>query len=455
MTVKYFALLTNLGAAKLANAAALGTQLQITHMAVGDGGGVLPTPNPAQTQLLGEKRRAALNSLSIDEANSSQIIAEQVIPETDGGWWIREVGLFDKDGILIAIANCPDTYKPQLQEGSGRTQTVRMVLIVSSTEAVTLKIDPSVVLATRQYVDKKVDDKAIEVKQYADKLLADHEKSRNHPDASLTAKGFAKYSSAIDSNSEALAATPKAVKTAVEAAAKDLGDHGKAANPHDQYLQIANLLSEVVALGPESVARLLANLGLSDAANLKIGTTAGTVAAGDDSRIVNAISSKNTNIQLPGALTASSDIRAGRLLSKSDLIAGEGRAEGHATLAVDGNVHGTVWGGPLSTYLANRTGHRVRAWAAVQGNGTVIHSFGFAAINRTTIGGYNFTMSTSNGAYAVSVGVNGGSQDVRNIHSANIWKRSPDSFSIQNAGDYGAGYNPMDWPEFYVIVVGP
>ncbi|WP_186008384.1 phage tail protein, partial [Yersinia wautersii] len=170
MTAKFYALMTNLGAAKLANATALGTQLQITHMAVGDGGGVLPTPNPAQTQLIGEKRHAALNSLSIDEVNSSQIIAEQVIPETDGGWWIREIGLFDKDGILIAIANCPETYKPQLQEGSGRTQTVRMVLIVSSTEAVTLKIDPSVVLATRKYAD----DKAIEVRQYADKLLSDH-----------------------------------------------------------------------------------------------------------------------------------------------------------------------------------------------------------------------------------------------------------------------------------------
>lgn len=245
MTVKYFALLTNLGAAKLANAAALGTPLQITQMAVGDGGGVLPTPNPAQTQLLGEKRRAALNSLSIDEANSSQIIAEQVIPETDGGWWIREVGLFDKDGILIAIANCPETYKPQLQEGSGRTQTVRMVLIVSSTEAITLKIDPSVVLATRQYVDKKVDDKAIEVKQYADKLLADHEKSRNHPDASLTAKGFAKYSSATTSDSEVLAATPKAVKTVADNAAKALDDHQKADNPHSQYLQMGQLTGVV------------------------------------------------------------------------------------------------------------------------------------------------------------------------------------------------------------------
>lgn len=209
MTVKYFALLTNLGAAKLANAAALGTPLQITQMAVGDGGGVLPTPNPAQTQLLGEKRRAALNSLSIDEANSSQIIAEQVIPETDGGWWIREVGLFDKDGILIAIANCPDTYKPQLQEGSGRTQTVRMVLIVSSTEAITLKIDPSVVLATRKYVD----DQVIVVKAYADDLMEKHlaatdPHSRYAPKASpaLTGKPTAPTAAKTD-NSTQLATT--------------------------------------------------------------------------------------------------------------------------------------------------------------------------------------------------------------------------------------------------------
>ncbi|WP_145557776.1 phage tail protein [Yersinia aldovae] len=241
MTAKYFALLTNLGAAKLANAAALGTPLQITQMAVGDGGGILPTPNPAQTQLIGEKRRAALNSLSIDEANGSQIIAEQVIPETDGGWWIREVGLFDKDGILIAIANCPDTYKPQLQEGSGRTQTVRMVLIVSSTDAITLKIDPSVVLATRKYVD----DKVIEVKTYADDLLAEHVKSRNHPDASKTEKGFVKLSSAITSDSEVLAATSKAVKTVVDNAAKALDDHQKADNPHSQYLQMAQLTGVV------------------------------------------------------------------------------------------------------------------------------------------------------------------------------------------------------------------
>jgi len=175
MTAKYYALLTNLGAAKLANATALGTQLSLTQMAVGDGGGILPTPDPAQTKLIGEKRRASLNYLSVDPANTNQIIAEQIIPEDQGGFWIREIGLFDQDNTLIAIANCPETYKPQLQEGSGRTQTVRMIIVVNSTEAVTLKIDPSVVLATRKYVD----DKVIEVKAYADDLMAKHMAAAN------------------------------------------------------------------------------------------------------------------------------------------------------------------------------------------------------------------------------------------------------------------------------------
>ncbi|EDQ2872541.1 phage tail protein [Salmonella enterica subsp. enterica] len=170
MSAKFYTLLTEIGAAKLASAAALGVPLKITHMAVGDGGGVLPTPSAQQTALVAEKRRAALNMLYIDPQNSSQIIAEQVIPETEGGWWIREVGLFDETGALIAVGNCPESYKPQLTEGSGRTQTVRMVLITSSTDNITLKIDPAVVLATRKYVD----DKALELKVYVDDLMAKH-----------------------------------------------------------------------------------------------------------------------------------------------------------------------------------------------------------------------------------------------------------------------------------------
>lgn len=170
MSAKFYTLLTEIGAAKLASSAALGVPLKITQMAVGDGGGVLPTPSAQQTRLVAEKRRADLNMLYIDPQNSSQIIAEQVIPETEGGWWIREVGLFDDTGALIAVGNCPESYKPQLAEGSGRTQTVRMVLITSSTENVTLKIDPAVVLATRKYVD----DRVLELKVYVDDQLAKH-----------------------------------------------------------------------------------------------------------------------------------------------------------------------------------------------------------------------------------------------------------------------------------------
>ncbi|EFA7675156.1 phage tail protein, partial [Escherichia coli] len=203
MTVKYYAILTNQGAARLANATMLGSKLNLTQMAVGDANGVLPTPDPAQTKLINQKRIAPLNLLSVDPNNQSQIIAEQIIPENEGGFWIREIGLYDDEGVLIAVANCPETYKPQLQEGSGRTQTIRMILVVTNTEAITLKIDPSVVLATCKYVDDKI---------------SEHEQSRRHPDASLTVKGFTQLSSAINSESETLAATPKAVKAAYDLA---------------------------------------------------------------------------------------------------------------------------------------------------------------------------------------------------------------------------------------------
>ncbi|HEK1204535.1 TPA: phage tail protein [Proteus mirabilis] len=157
MSAKFFALLTVIGANKLAKATALGTTLKITQMAVGDGGGTLPTPDTQQTKLVGEKRRAGLNTLFVDPKNDSQIIAEQVIPENEGGYWIREIGLFDDEGSLIAVGNCPETYKPQLQEGSGRTQTIRMILTVSHTESVELKVDPSVILATRESVDNAIE----------------------------------------------------------------------------------------------------------------------------------------------------------------------------------------------------------------------------------------------------------------------------------------------------------
>ncbi|ELY7543260.1 phage tail protein [Cronobacter turicensis] len=218
MTAKYFALLTNQGAARLANAAALGTKLNLTQLAVGDGGGSLPVPDTTQTRLINEKRRAPLNMLSVDPVNTSQIIAEQIIPESEGGYWIREIGLYDDAGVLIAVANCPETYKPQLQEGSGRTQTIRLVLIVSATDAVALKIDPSVVLATRKYAD----DKAIEVKLYIDQLMEQHLKAADPhtqyaPKASPVFTGKPTAPTPAQTSNDAQLATTAFVKAAVAA----------------------------------------------------------------------------------------------------------------------------------------------------------------------------------------------------------------------------------------------
>ena len=276
MATKYLALLTNIGAAKLAKATALGTKVEITQLAVGDGNGVLPTPNPAQTALVHELRRAPLNMLTVDPANASQIIAEQVIPEDVGGWWIREIGLFDKDGDMVAIANCAETYKPQLQEGSGRVQVIRVILIVSSTEAVTLKIDPAVVLATRQYVDNKI----IEVKSYADELMRTHEQSRNHPDATTSAKGFTQLNSSVTDDRETQSATPKAVKIAMD-------------NANARLAKDRNLAD----LPNPALARQ--NLQLGDSSTKNTGTTANTVAAGDDARITGAMQKSQNGADIP------------------------------------------------------------------------------------------------------------------------------------------------------------
>ncbi|PTT44874.1 phage tail protein [Aeromonas sp. HMWF016] len=192
------AILTNAGAAKLANAIALGVPLKLTQMAVGDGNGQPVAPDPAMTAIPGEKRRAAINTLFADPLAASQLVAEQIIPEDVGGWWIRCVGLYDDSNTLIAIANVPDTYKPLLTSGAGRTQIIRMVLIVSDTSAVELKIDPSVVLATRKYVDD---------------VMKAHKESRDHPDASETDKGFSRLATQVEVNETTAANRVDAVVT--------------------------------------------------------------------------------------------------------------------------------------------------------------------------------------------------------------------------------------------------
>lgn len=153
---QFYAILTNIGTAKQANADALGIPWKITQMGVGDANGAEPTPNATQKSLINEWRRAPLNQLKVDDNDPSIIVAEQVIPADIGGKWIREIGLYDEAGDLVAVANCAPTYKPLLSQGSGRTQVLRMSLVVSNAASVQLKIDPSVVLATREWVTEEL-----------------------------------------------------------------------------------------------------------------------------------------------------------------------------------------------------------------------------------------------------------------------------------------------------------
>ncbi len=204
MSKKFKTIITTAGAEKLAAATVPGgKKVNLTAMAVGDGGGTLPEPNAGQTKLINEVWRHALNKISQDNKNKNYIVAELVIPPDVGGFWMRELGLYDDAGTLIAVANMAESYKPKLAEGSGRAQTCRMVIIVSNVDSVALSIDATTVMATQDYVDDK---------------LAEHEQSRKHPDATLKEKGFVQLSNATDSESESHAATPKAVKEAYDLA---------------------------------------------------------------------------------------------------------------------------------------------------------------------------------------------------------------------------------------------
>ncbi|MDW4658403.1 tail fiber protein [Escherichia coli] len=241
MSTKFRTVITTAGAAKLAAATAPGgRKVNITTMAVGDGGGKLPVPDAGQTGLIHEVWRHALNKISQDKRNSNYIIAELVIPPEVGGFWMRELGLYDDAGTLIAVANMAESYKPALAEGSGRSQTCRMVIIVSSVASVALTIDTTTVMATQDYVDDKI---------------AEHEQSRRHPDASLTAKGFTQLSSATNSTSETLAATPKAVKAAYDLAngKYTAQDATTARKGLVQLSSATNSTSETLAATPKAV----------------------------------------------------------------------------------------------------------------------------------------------------------------------------------------------------------
>ncbi|ENP0918439.1 phage tail protein [Salmonella enterica] len=380
MSAKFYTLLTEIGAAKLASAAALGVPLKITHMAVGDGGGVLPTPSAQQTALVAEKRRAALNMLYIDPQNSSQIIAEQVIPETEGGWWIREVGLFDETGALIAVGNCPESYKPQLTEGSGRTQTVRMVLITSSTDNITLKIDPAVVLATRKYVD----DKALELKVYVDDLMAKHlaapdPHSQYAQKDSPTLTGIPKVPTPAAGNSTKQIANTEFVASSIAAmvdsapAALDTLNELAAALGNDPNFAttMINALAgkqpldnTLTNLSGKDIAGLLTYLGLGETINL---------ATGAMQKNQNGADIQNTPlfVQNIGALPANGTaVAANRLVSRGTLPALTGTTRGSDGGLIMGEVYNNGYPteyGNILRLTGTGDGEILIGWSGVNG----------------------------------------------------------------------------------------
>ncbi|EJE9654791.1 tail fiber protein [Salmonella enterica] len=327
MSTKFKTVITTAGAAKLAAATVPGgKKINLNVMAVGDGGGKLPMPDAGQTQLVNEVWRHTLNKISQDNRYSNYIVAELVIPPEVGGFWMRELGLYDDEGTLIAVANMAESYKPELAEGSGRAQTCRMVIIVSSVESVALSIDSTMVMATQDYVDDR---------------LAEHEKSRRHPDATLKEKGFTQLSNATDSESETLAATPKAVK-----AAYDLAD-GKytaqdATTTRKGLVQLSNAtdsVSETLAATPKAVKVAY------DLANAKYTAQEATTARKGIIQLSNATdSTSETLAATPKAVKAAMDNANGRVPS-------DRKVNGHP---LSGDI--TLWASDVKAISADAIG---------------------------------------------------------------------------------------------------
>ena len=212
MAKQYYSVLTDYGTQVIAGAIASKQPLQITQMAVGDGEGRTPTPDSRKTGLVREMHRADISAISVDPRNDKQIIFELTIPENVGGFWIREMGIFDNQNRLVAYANCPDSFKPELTSGSGKVQVVRMILLVSSSDAITLKVDDSVIFVTRGQLTPKAI--TATTKNAVDESGHSHEIDK----ASTSQVGIVTLDSSIDSKAENKAATPKAVKTAYDKA---------------------------------------------------------------------------------------------------------------------------------------------------------------------------------------------------------------------------------------------
>ncbi len=410
MSTKFKTVITTAGAVKLA-AATLpgGKKINITAMAVGDGGGILPVPDAGQTRLVNEVWRHALNKISQDNRHSNYIVAELVIPPEVGGFWMRELGLYDDEGTLIAVSNMAESYKPELAEGSGRAQTCRMVIIVSSVASVALSIDSTMVMATQDYVDD---------------AISAHEKSRRHPDATTQEKGFTQLSNATDSESETLAATPRAVKSAFDLArskytAQDASTVQKGlvqlSNATDSEADSLAATPKAVKIAMDNASARLAkerngadipnkplfvqNIGLQDTVNRAANAVQRTgdtmswlnvtgLSQSGAMRVNSAASpsvqgltidwngvgfgaaglTNNRGLGTGGfifrTVDAENKIEYGRVTFNElgEIFAGRNIYAGSAKFAIDGNSYGTIWGtGGNSEWLSNNLNARFGA----------------------------------------------------------------------------------------------
>ncbi|EAN9055960.1 phage tail protein [Salmonella enterica] len=344
---KFKTIITDYGKQRLIAAMSPGgTKLTLTQMAVGDGGGNPTNPDTTSTALVNEVWRAAVNSVSVDKTHSNIIIVELLIPAEVGGFWVREAGIYDEFNKLVAICSLPASEKPLLEQGSGRAQTVRMTLIVSDTSIVNITIDSTTIMATNEYVDNS---------------LEEHEKSRNHPDATLTDKGFTKLYSGVTSIDETMAATPKAVKIAMDNASARLA----------KERNLADLTN--IPLARQS-------LQLGNSATLNVGTTANTVAAGDDSRITGAMQKDQNGADIPnkslfvqniGALPANGTaVAANRLVSRGALPALTGTTRGSDGGLIMGEVYNNGYPTPYGNVLrltGTGDGEILIGWSGVNG----------------------------------------------------------------------------------------
>ncbi|CNU32789.1 side tail fiber protein [Salmonella enterica subsp. enterica serovar Bovismorbificans] len=344
---KFKTIITDYGKQRLIAAMSPGgTKLTLTQMAVGDGGGNPTNPDTTSTALVNEVWRAAVNSVTVDKKHPNIIIVELLIPAEVGGFWVREAGIYDEFNKLVAICSLPASEKPLLEQGSGRAQTVRMTLIVSDTSIVNITIDSTTIMATNEYVDNS---------------LEEHEKSRNHPDATLTEKGFTKLYSGVASIDETMAATPKAVKIAMDNASARLA----------KERNLADLTN--IPLARQS-------LRLGNSATLNVGTTQGTVAAGDDSRITGAMQKDQNGADIPnkplfvqniGALPANGTaVAANRLASRGALPALTGTTRGSDSGLIMGEVYNNGYPtqyGNILRLTGTGDGEILIGWSGVNG----------------------------------------------------------------------------------------